>query len=391
MRDRLPTEPSLFGLLQQTDTSYCLLEDYMSPGIHVAGQEDDLGRFRAAFTELDTNNTGRPSNKYAGRIFLERLGPNSLLQLRFGTQEVPSMSAGLHVWPGCAVFGHLTTTGQSWAGALMDQTFRVPTVSSDTDESDGTPRSRNVNLKLGTWLDGRVQFIEKTPFKDSVYVQADQLNGYAAVNLLGALCAVEANVPLNTLDLTTRSYMSMDVGSTSALPLRLAMERSQNTSTISLSQLLSFDRYQFNPMEDRAPRVLNRLGWTIRMDHHHHHHDHHGDEGGSTSVALGGAWQINRAVAVKAVMRPTDADRFLTTACILKRWQQPRVTASFLFRHSLHTPLWSTPPRFLGVGLEIETGNLQREEQFFQEENHVGGTNSANQVPTTKVVFEDDI
>ena len=48
-------------------------------------------------------------------------------------------------------------------------------------------------------------------------------------------------------------------------------------------------------------------------------------------------------------------------------------------------------PVFLGVGLEIETGNLQREEQFFQEENHVGGSNSANQVPTTKVVFEDDI
>lgn len=359
----------------------------MSPGIHVAGQEDDLGRFRAAFTELDQHGNGiRASNKYSGRIFLERLGPNSLFQLRTGTQEENSMSAGLHVWPGCAVFGHLaTTTGQFWAGALMDQTFRVQTMmttSSDSNESDnGTPRSRNVNFKVGTWLDGQMSIIDKTSFKDSVYLKANQLNGYFAFNLLGALLAAEANVPLTTLDCTMRYYMSMDVGSTSALPLRLAMERSQNASTISLSQLLSFDRYQFNPMEDRAPRVLNRLGWTIRMDQHC----------GSTSVALGGAWQINRAVAVKAVMRPTDADRFLTTACILKRWNQPRVTASFLFRHSLHTPLWSTPPRFLGVGLEIETGNLQREEQFFQEENHVGGSNSANQVPTTKVVFEDDI
>jgi hypothetical protein len=38
LRDRLPTEPSLYDWLLTTDTSYCILNDYMRPGVWFAGK-----------------------------------------------------------------------------------------------------------------------------------------------------------------------------------------------------------------------------------------------------------------------------------------------------------------------------------------------------------------
>jgi hypothetical protein len=146
-------------------------------------------------------------------------------------------------------------------------------------------------------------------------------------------------------------------------------------SSLSVSQVLHLDRYQVNPLEDRAPKIRNTLGWTIRLERVAAAAPCSGqflshDEACSattvaatttTRFAVGGAWQINRAVAVKAVANP---DAF-TAALILRRWKEPRVTCSLLFRNQMNqdgsgssssaSSAWR--PRFVGVGLQVETGD----------------------------------
>jgi hypothetical protein len=66
-------------------------------------------------------------------------------------------------------------------------------------------------------------------------------------------------------------------------------------------------------------------------------------------VQVGAAWQVNRGLAVKAVIRPTQKD--LLTSVMLKRWKEPCVTCSVLHRHD-----WTTgTSHFLGFGVELET------------------------------------
>jgi hypothetical protein len=150
-------------------------------------------------------------------------------------------------------------------------------------------------------------------------------------------------------------------------------------SSLSVSQVLHLDRYQINPLEDRAPKIRNTLGWTIRLERvapasssSFLSHDEAysattttttdpAPPATTTRLAVGGAWQINRAVAVKAVANP---DAF-TAALILRRWKEPRVTCSLLFRNQLsHDGFGSSSasssswmPRFAGIGLQVETGD----------------------------------
>jgi hypothetical protein len=46
-------------------------------------------------------------------------------------------------------------------------------------------------------------------------------------------------------------------------PLQITLQKSNDdTTTLALSQILTFDRYQMNPIEDRAPKIRNTVGWT---------------------------------------------------------------------------------------------------------------------------------
>jgi hypothetical protein len=244
------------------------------------------------------------------------------LQFRVGTTDLPTLStaiSGRNDLLAHALFAHVTTRGNGWVGGLIDQIVNV--------------NRTEVNIKAGTWVTGQMDDVES-------------VNGYVGLGIMGALGTVEAKMDTKNQQLSTRSYLSVDLPSSASgqdqqnsLPLRVTLERTDQVSSISLSQLSSFERYQFNPVEDRAPRVLNRVGWTVRMDHN--------VESETTDLRLGAAWQINRALAVKAVLHPNH----INTAIMCKRWKRPRITASFLFKHST-----AEYARFLGVGVEVEAG-----------------------------------
>jgi hypothetical protein len=74
-------------------------------------------------------------------------------------------------------------------------------------------------------------------------------------------------------------------------------------------------------------------------------------------MSLGAVWQINRVLAIKAVLRPSSSasnDWNATTAILIKRWQYPRITCRFI-----HQWRRDQRPHFVGIGLEIATERVE--------------------------------
>jgi len=147
--------------------------------------------------------------------------------------------------------------------------------------------------------------------------------------------------------------------------LWLTMTSTPQTSAINISQLLTFDRINFNPFDGRAPRVRNVLGWTVQFAKptsstigggSNNVHTAFTDTPSQLSIAA--AWQFNRNIALKVVgtSQPGQSGKrhhqhACTFALLLKRWKQPRIMCTILGRHDFQTRSSS----FLGVGLELET------------------------------------
>jgi len=344
--DRLSSmsNPSEWEYLHETDTSYRILKDHLAPGLWVSTQSAVGQVVRAA---LSLPNDDWKSGQ--GHLYARKSGSRTVAEVRAGTETPLSLAGRLLLVPGCSVWGTVNNGGHGLLGAQGDYTFR------DADgDCDGAVAyrhgpfveegsSNDIHVKAGTWLPFTVNTASTLA---DLQKSVKSLYGYASIDIMGATMAMEGKLPLDTLQPKVSSYFSMDL-SDDGPPLELSLEQTPEQSTIiSLSQVLSFDRYQFNPMEDRARHVRNTAGWTIRMEK---------PSTGSkeTDVQVGAAWQINRGLAVKAVVRPTQQD--LVMAIVLKRWQQPKVTCSILHRHD-----WRTKrSHFVGFGVELETaGNV---------------------------------
>jgi hypothetical protein len=185
--------------------------------------------------------------------------------------------------------------------------------------------------------------------------------------------------------LKTRSYISANLNDAGGPPLYVTLEGDtmSNTSSISMSQIVSFDRYGMNPGEWRAPKVRNTIAWTVKMESSAETTDEGAMAPGlrSSQLSLGAAWQINRAVALKAVFRTPrhehESGPLVTTALMLKRWEQPRVTCSILNS-------WSGQGvKFLGIGLELETGGTDA--------SYSRSLPTSGEVPETKAELPDDL
>jgi hypothetical protein len=325
----------------------------------------------------------------------------------------PSLTTSLQLLPSqnhqMFVMGHASANGYGWFGTHL---HLAPDGSNAGSPHDRDGRSSNIsawNLRLGSWISGkfghsfggsdRFHNKNKSSMKNGLsgtlasLGSLDNVGAYAAASLLGSTAAVEVQCPLGASSppqqLRTRSYFSINLAddvtdgkngkSSSSPPLVVSLERSIGaggargsadrfdfdvTSALAISQVLYLDRYQLNPMEDRAPKILNTLAWTVRMERltstagrsrHPMSHDKYSESDGPdavTRLALGGAWQINRNVAVKAVARSDS----LSAAVLLRRWKEPRITCSLLFRH-LHAGSSSWRPQFAGIGLDVEMGS----------------------------------
>lgn len=320
-----------------------------------------------------------------------------------------------------AVMAHGSALGRGWVGAHAKLA------------SVGTTTSKFGNLQLGSWAEGsfvakkctqwtKFPVAHEDPQSSSSTLPSllgnavDSVGAYAAADFLASTAAFQVLCRLpstnlahpSTPQLQTRSYFSINLadesrtqsasGQPPSPPLVVTLERcgggsgqagrsysgyatgEEVVSSLSVSQVLHLDRYQINPLEDRAPKIRNTLGWTIRLErvaasstsssllsHDEVYSAAATTPDGltaatTTRLAVGGAWQINRAVAVKAVANP---DAF-TAALILRRWKEPRVTCSLLFRNQLSQDGFGSSsassssswmPRFAGVGLQVETGD----------------------------------
>jgi hypothetical protein len=411
---------SYLQYLQETDLSTCLLKDHMEPGLSVAPQTEgstmlvfDLSDQWATkkesqqLTSLSTRLTSllfverkfhvfgntkedEPHRRHPPLLTVQLRGSPTQLAATASSSAPPSLSTSWHVAPGLMLFASTSTSGLGWVGGHWDRTLlfqdalsmATKPLSSEEDkpyEGLDTMCRNTVNCKVGAWAPVDWKSLGTVVKKQSIH-------GYAAVNLLGATGAVHASVPLNLNQsrsfplLTTSSYFSMNVSDTDRPPLQITLEQcnhptrpDENVASVAFSQVLAFDRWQWNVWEGRAPYVRNTIAWTIRMESSCAVQEANGGavedsgSGGSTHssprllrtsrVSLGAAWQLNRGLAIKAVLDPHE--QRLTSAILLKRWNYPRTSLS---------------PRFLGIGIELETGAVETNPDAYYYNHHPNQT-----------------
>ena len=354
----------------------------------------------------------------------------------------------MQLTPHSSLFASIASGGVGgWLGAHYDRTFHIheslPTPVTNILMNDNvyandpfqtaaqvkpyesldTMSRSTINCKLGSWMPirwcgdplSRTSKIRGTNSRisdeDDISTQRynqQQLHGYAAVNMLGATAAVHASIDGSFQKLPVwRSYFSANLNDVDRPPLQITLEHSNDntvgsSSILCLSQVLAFNRWQLNPMEDRAPKVRNTVAWTVRVENcdaptttttASSSWEDSGAYHQSTPPArqnrmsLGAAWQINRGLAVKAVL---EEHGVLKGAVLLKRWKQPRMTCSIL--GSLDR---TRGFQFLGVGIELETGNLDTNPEAYYYNHHPSRAtivvdDDGSSVPQTRAALPSD-
>ncbi|GKY90760.1 hypothetical protein MPSEU_000048900 [Mayamaea pseudoterrestris] len=397
IQNRLPLQPSLFDELYAHDASNRLFLDYMRPGLWISAQDSLHGTRVAASVPFDSkSNPNLNASTYLSSLtgtsslfLMERVGGNNTLQLRVGNDLQPTVSASYSLLKNnkCTLFGHVKPNGYGWTGTHMEYTLRE-------DENQPT---KSMQLSLGTYVKGHVTMPQQQPYKSPVHTAplvADQVTAYAAAQFLGITAAVETQVPLHhrhpdLSNVLTRSYVTMNVAGEGP-PLQVSLSKTPLNQSLSISQEIPFDRYQFNPSEDRAPKVRNSFAWTIKLEQSQSQVAGEAEAVAAAStiinttsslpsssprLSIGAAWQINRAVGVKTVMD----DSGCTMALVLRRWSQPRLACSLILQHDA----------MMGVALELESGHL-RSVNYISEHDQVvgGGADSVAETRTTIPMME---
>ena len=302
-------------------------------------------------------------------------------------------------------------------------------------------------------------------FASKLLSSTNEVNGCASVSLLGATAAVQGSIPLsmtngsdgtfvsgrinhNKYYCKTSSYFSTNINdeATNRSPIQLTIHQQNQfgptttsiISTISASQIITFQRYHFNIVDEyRVPYVHNTLAWTIQMEslsssestssfaafssaEDSGEHNNKNDDGilknRMNRVSLGLAWQLNRNVALKAVWYPQQSSSHFnenlqspssdgmtaTTAILFKRWYYPRITCSILHKWSFYDPTKNkivATSQFAGIGIDIETGDdyyssassNATNRSRFTDDNEDNNTGSSKQPPPTIAVLPKEL
>jgi hypothetical protein len=383
IQDRLPLQPSLIDDLKVHDASNRILQDYMRPGVWIVAQDPVYPTRVATSIPLVLSNSVVSSSAL---LLLERQGDNNTLQLRVGNvnQINTTLTGSYSLWNNrCTLFGQVTPNGQGWAGTHLQYDMSSP--------------DKPALLQLGTHFKGSLSLAEsKCPFH-SAPVVADQIMGYASMTFLGTTTAVETRVPLHPhqdlRQVQTRTYFNMNLSGDGEMdsggPLQLTLENTPTSAALAVSQVIPWDRYQVNPLEDRAPMIRTTCAWTVRVEQTTTAatnvepsattttiipttYTANNNNNNNPSLSMGAAWQINRGVGIKTIYTPSSG---LTTALVLKRWKQPRVACSLLMQPQTGS--------LVGVSVELETGQLR--EAGYVPENLIMLPN--NKVPETRTTL----
>lgn len=304
--------------------------------------------------------------------------------IRGGTSASPSLLTHWRVIPGFSIRAAANQEGQGWMSSIFSYStndvslvgatwlpLELTTLSamsrnyksfSTSDTSLEAPAVQPGKMNSGLTDDNSVVSSTMQPTFNNMAQALPHLTTFGAIRLANMTGAVESKITTETMNVQNQYYFTLNYAEDdSGPPLQLTLQATPEKSALALSQILTFDRIQVNPVEDRASKVRNTVGWTVQLETERTGSASNSldakksSSNGTTNRALSkatmaAAWQVNRAVALKAVLHPQDSN--LDMALILKRWRQPRVTCSLLARHS-----WSTnTTRFLGLSVELETG-----------------------------------
>jgi hypothetical protein len=340
--------PSCLESLHQSDLSTRLFHDGMKPGVWI----DAGAQVRASVSqEEDAAVHGRLQVQHS-------LDEHNTLQLSGGTETFPALRYRHSFGNWASLVTEANAQGQGWVGVNLFHTLSISKEKAPSDPLE-------LSLQLGSWLTS-----DRGKTKKQSNNFEESITSYAIMDFLGATAAVEASLPLGR----TRSYLSVNLANDGP-PLQLTLQQcDEDSSSISLAQTLMLDRYQLNPLEERAPHVRNSLAWALTMERTRNR---------SADIAVAAAWQINRAVAIKAVCRPNQ--QVVTTALLVKRWEQPRITCSLLHRYN-----WKdSSGKFLGIGLELETGSVSKNSNdYYPRGSHI--VSSRDNVPETRASLADE-
>jgi len=135
--------------------------------------------------------------------------------------------------------------------------------------------------------------------------------------------------------------------------------------TLNLSQIITWDRSHWNPLDDRAPYIRQTLGWVVQVEQQPssstsssttHPSSSSSSSSINTTATTGGIlWsagvtmQWNRHLATKFLWK--DNGKTWNTNILFKQWKEPSVTLCLL--HSLDLPTGKTMG--WGLGFEIQT------------------------------------
>ena len=391
----IPASLSFVWQSQQEDASSRILQDYMTPGVwfqSVSNEATVLASLlllspqpeRKNATISNNNNsktTGNNNNKDGnddpssdqrimtskrGRLLVGRSFGNNddsghpvNLRLQGGTEGLPRLTSDVYVNDWLSVGMSANQEGQGWFNGKFStvlgqrHTQNDNTTNNDETDKSAVAEKEAVRIEVATVLPWDLKS-DKRGLLPSDDLAVTGRVGTGGQN--GWTLAMDTNLNFETMKpQNTRLFGSVGLqepATTGVSPVQLSLELNAKTSSVALTQRIAFDRLQLNIADDRVPYVRNTVGWTLRMEQPLTTSETADDKNASMSpkIILGGVWQLNRALAVKATIQ----DECLSGALICRRWKHPRVTCSFLGRY--HWP--SQTASLLGIGLEIETGRF---------------------------------
>mmetsp|Transcript_3025 Transcript_3025/g.4936 ORF Transcript_3025/g.4936 Transcript_3025/m.4936 type:complete len:478 (+) Transcript_3025:63-1496(+) len=404
-------DPSLFTRLKQDSLTYRLLHQHLHRGVWISSQTNPGGSVLASLVPLvptllqgnNTNSSTTPSGNYISRNawseqqgmlrVSQQMGDKLAVQLLYHSHQSPNITTTLRLAPNVKLCSSLDAQGIGWWSAQYQTSVRnffLPPPPDDDSlssgnyyrnnpfanraESNNDGSNRRLQLHFGSWLDidasKNKNWSSKptttTTIGESLLSSIPAVHAYASLQVPGCLLAIQGKLPTTnnrssyyetwpelsyhvSCDLTSNNVSNSNGSSSSIPPLVVTIRKSgqSSSSSMALSQVLTWDRYSVNALEDRCPKIRNSLAWTVALE----------KESSSTAAKpkAAMAWQINRGVALKVVAQPDDGIR---GAIVLKRWKQPRITCACLVGTGQFGGL-----EFQGLGVTLEIGGADSNDQ----------------------------
>jgi len=341
------TAPNVLNDLWTMNQGRQLLETYMTPGATLSVPTATQGQILVALNTNEINDT-------SSFLWAEQpLSDNTRIELLVPTVDSPNFhmryKKSVNENTFWSVRGQMNTQQKGWVESRVKSTYdnldmlfsvssSLPSLNDPATKNDVMDQVlKSIHLQAGA------------EYKDSLIAVQGVLDQNQLPTLTASMVSLNLNHQAND---DGNSSLTSDVKAR-VPPLWLTLKQikppGEDTTkwTLNLSQILTFDRYVWNVLEERAPKVRQTLGWSLQMDTT----TATGESTPETKWSVGTTWQVNRGLAFKSVMTTSNTSPLaINYGIIMKRWMQPRATLSILSQFEFATKKSS----FLGFGLELE-------------------------------------